>query len=90
MQVPNVRDDPIRGMKSIVPILIAECLCAANALAQNQSLSQPSTLNSLSRRSEAKADQPSSTNRVLELDGNGSCVELPPNIFNDFEIELRQ
>src|SRR5438309_636231 len=24
-------------------------------------------------------------NRVLELDGNGSYVELPPNIFNDLE-----
>jgi signal transduction histidine kinase/ligand-binding sensor domain-containing protein/CheY-like chemotaxis protein len=27
--------------------------------------------------------QISATNRVLELDGNGSYVELPPNIFND-------
>src|SRR2546427_10005495 len=27
--------------------------------------------------------QPSATNRVLELDGNGSYVELPANIFND-------
>ena len=30
--------------------------------------------------------QPASiTNRVLELDGNGSYVELPPNIFNDLD-----
>src|SRR5437870_10108829 len=26
--------------------------------------------------------QPTSPNRVLELDGNSSYVELPPNIFN--------
>ena len=35
---------------------------------------QPSTPNS----------QPSSTNHVLELDGNGSYVELPPHIFDEF------
>src|SRR5579864_6278827 len=30
--------------------------------------------------------QPSSvTNHVLELDGSGGYVELPPNIFNDFD-----
>jgi hypothetical protein len=29
--------------------------------------------------------QPSVTNRVLELDGTGGYVELPPNIFNDLE-----
>jgi hypothetical protein len=29
--------------------------------------------------------QPASTNRVLELDGNGSYVELPANIFNDLK-----
>src|SRR5438132_1426048 len=29
--------------------------------------------------------QPSATNRVLELDGTGGYVELPPNIFNDLE-----
>jgi hypothetical protein len=28
--------------------------------------------------------QPASTNRVLELDGNGSYVQLPDNIFHDF------
>ncbi len=60
-------------MKTIVPILIAGWLCAANALAQNQAVPQPSTLNS----------QPSSPNRVLELDGNDSYVELPPNIFTN-------
>ena len=27
-------------------------------------------------------------NRVLELDGNGSYVELPPNIFNDLDNGL--
>ena len=27
--------------------------------------------------------QPAVTNRVLELDGTNSYVELPPNIFND-------
>ncbi|MHB8520022.1 MAG: LamG-like jellyroll fold domain-containing protein [Limisphaerales bacterium] len=37
-------------------------------------IAQPSTLNS---------QLP--TNRVLELDGNFSCVELPPNIFNDLD-----
>ena len=29
--------------------------------------------------------QPSATNQVLELDGNGSYVELPLNILNDLE-----
>src|SRR5437867_5245439 len=29
--------------------------------------------------------QPSVTNQVLELDGNGGYVELPPNIFKDLE-----
>ena len=29
-------------------------------------------------------------NRVLELDGNGSHVELPPNILNALEIEPRR
>jgi len=29
--------------------------------------------------------QPAATNHVLELDGNGSYVELPPNIFNNFD-----
>ena len=29
--------------------------------------------------------QPSVTNQVLELDGNGSYVELPPNIFKDLK-----
>src|ERR1035438_5007773 len=29
--------------------------------------------------------QPTSTNRVLELDGTGGYVELPPNIFNDLD-----
>ncbi len=29
--------------------------------------------------------QPAFTNRVLELDGTGGYVELPPNIFNDLE-----
>src|SRR5881394_3954706 len=29
--------------------------------------------------------QPSATNRVLELDGTGGYVELPPNVFNDLE-----
>src|SRR5213594_3203859 len=29
--------------------------------------------------------QPSATNRVLELDGTGGYVELPPNIFNDLD-----
>jgi hypothetical protein len=28
---------------------------------------------------------PAAENRVLELDGNGSYVELPPNIFKDLE-----
>ena len=63
-------------MKSFVPILIAACLCAVNAPAQNQNpVSQPSTLNS----------QPSSHNRVLELDGKGSYVELPSNIFTNLD-----
>ena len=34
---------------------------------------QPSTLNS----------QPASINHVLDLDGNGSYVELPPHIFDE-------
>src|SRR5215475_13959826 len=29
--------------------------------------------------------QPRATNYVLELDGTGGYVELPPNIFNDLE-----
>jgi len=29
--------------------------------------------------------QPAATNRVLELDGTGGYVELPPNIFNDLD-----
>ena len=29
--------------------------------------------------------QTTSTNRVLELDGTGGYVELPPNIFNDLD-----
>jgi hypothetical protein len=29
--------------------------------------------------------QPAAPNRVLELDGHGSYVELPPNIFKDLE-----
>jgi len=29
--------------------------------------------------------QPAVPNQVLELDGNGSYVELPPNIFNDLD-----
>ena len=29
--------------------------------------------------------QPISTNRVLELDGTGGYVELPPNVFNDLD-----
>jgi hypothetical protein len=29
--------------------------------------------------------QPAAPNRVLELDGRDSYVELPPNIFNDFD-----
>jgi len=29
--------------------------------------------------------QPFSSNRVLELDGTGGYVELPPNIFNDLD-----
>jgi hypothetical protein len=29
--------------------------------------------------------QPTATNRVLELDGTGGYVELPPNIFNDLD-----
>jgi PAS domain S-box-containing protein len=37
---------------------------------------QPSTLN---------AQPASSTNHVLELDGTGGYVELPPNIFNDLD-----
>ena len=32
--------------------------------------------------------QPAAPNRVLELDGNGSYVELPPNIFKDLEERL--
>src|SRR6266702_4240972 len=40
-----------------------------------QPTAQPSILNS----------QPASTNHVLELDGGGGYVELPPNIFNDLE-----
>ncbi len=38
-------------------------------------LSQPSALHA----------QPAPTNRVLELDGTGGYVELPPNIFNDLD-----
>ena len=37
-------------------------------------LSSPTTLHA-----------PPTPNRVLELDGNGSYVELPPNIFKDLE-----
>ena len=40
-----------------------------------QPIAQPSTLNS----------QPSPPNHVLELDGSGGYVELPPNIFNDLD-----
>jgi hypothetical protein len=41
---------------------------------------------SLSARLHAQpANQPASTNRVLELDGTGGYVELPPNIFNDLD-----
>jgi hypothetical protein len=29
--------------------------------------------------------QPAATNRVLDLDGKGGYVELPPNIFNDLK-----
>src|SRR5262245_5704822 len=29
--------------------------------------------------------QPAAPNRVLELDGKGSYVELPPNMFKDLE-----
>src|ERR1041384_5143685 len=29
--------------------------------------------------------QPAAPNRVLELDGTGGYVELPPNIFNDLD-----
>ena len=36
---------------------------------------QRSTLNS----------QPSSTNHVLDLDGNGSCVELPHAVFENLD-----
>ena len=39
-------------------------------------------LTSLSPRAHA---QPAPPNRVLELDGHGSYVELPPNIFKDLE-----
>ena len=28
---------------------------------------------------------PAATNHILELDGRGGYVELPPNIFNDLD-----
>ncbi len=43
------------------------------------------------RAQPAANNQPRTTNneptpnRVLDLDGNGSYVELPPNIFNDLD-----
>lgn len=33
----------------------------------------------------AQPAAPAFTNHVLELDGTGGCVELPPNIFNDLD-----
>lgn len=48
----------------------------AKRLAQNQNpIPQPSTLNS----------RPTPANKVLDLDGKGSYVELPPNISNGLE-----
>ena len=77
-------------------VVIALALMAADTPAQNQSASQPpgapkpseggSILNSPSAIAQrATADQLSSTNRVLELDGHGAYVELPPNSFSSCE-----
>jgi len=64
-------------MKSFVPVLMAAWLCAANALAQNQITAQPPAA--------PKPGEGGSTNKVLELDGNGSYVELPPSVLHDPE-----
>ena len=63
-------------LKSILRTHVAVPACALRALWLSLIalvLSESSTLH----------PQPSATNRVLELDGKGSYVELPPNIFND-------
>jgi|SRR5947209_320015 len=63
-------------LKSILRTHVAVPACALRALWLSLIalvLSESSTLPA----------QASATNRVLELDGNGSYVELPPNVFND-------
>ena len=66
-----------RGLKPVmnccrtIVFLVLWSAVLASAL-QAQPAAQPSTLNS----------QPASTNHVLDLDGNGSYVELPPHIFD--------
>src|SRR3989442_7972624 len=60
-------------LKSILRTHMAVPACALRLSLIALVLSQSSMLHA----------QPSATNRVLELDGKGSYVELPPNIFND-------
>ena len=76
-------------MKTLLAALMALALALANTPAQNQT-NAPSAI-----AQRATADQPAfaqgfggaspSTNRVLDLDGKGSYVELLPNIFNDLD-----
>ena len=44
---------------------------------------QPSSLHAQPAAPASTPNSQAATNHVLELDGNGSYVELPPNIFND-------
>src|SRR3989454_6853233 len=62
-------------LKSILRTHMAVPACALRLSLIALVLSQSFTLHA----------QPTATNRVLELDGEGSYVELPPNIFNDLD-----
>ncbi|MBI4663834.1 MAG: carboxypeptidase regulatory-like domain-containing protein [Verrucomicrobia bacterium] len=62
-------------MKSFVPILTTAWICAIDAPAQNQANAQSLAV--------PKQSEGGSTNRVLELDGKGSYVELPNEVFKD-------
>lgn len=63
----------IRFMKSTITLLTLVLLGLATALAQGR----PDI------ESSASEAQPPSTNHVLDLDGTGAFVQLPPNIFTN-------